>query len=246
MKGKDVYAEAAEMLAGAKDIVALTGAGVSKESGIDTFREKGGLWEKVDVEKMASLPGFLDDPVKVWSWYMDRHDSVTKARPNPGHFALAELEKRSPSFTLVTQNIDGLHQAAGSVNVVELHGSIRRTRCLDEGTVFETWPERGSGLPPKCGCGALLRPDIVWFGESLPEDAIRRSFTKARECDLMLVVGTSAVVQPAGLLPLEARQSGAAVIEINPESTAISSFVNLSIFEPSGTALPRLIEAAFK
>ena len=240
------FDEAVKVLAGAKDIMVLTGAGVSRESGIHTFREKGGVWDMVDVEKMASLPGFMSDPKKVWSWYMDRHRSVTEAKPNAGHFALAELEEKAHSFTLVTQNIDGLHQVAGNVNVIELHGSIRRTRCLEEGTVFNSWPEPGTELPPKCKCGGLLRPDVVWFGEALPEEALRRSFEKARECDLMLVVGTSAVVQPAGMIPLEARHGGAFVIEINPDRTAVSSHVNLSIFEPSGSALPRLVDAAFR
>jgi len=242
----DAFTLAAERLASAKDIAVLTGAGVSRESGIHTFREKGGLWETVDMEEMASLPGFLADPKKVWSWYMDRHKSVTEAAPNPGHLALAELERITPSFTLITQNIDGLHRDAGNVNIVELHGSIRRTRCLEEGTVFDSWPEPGSELPPKCKCGALLRPDVVWFGEPLPEEALRAAFGKARKCDLMLVVGTSAVVQPAGLIPLEAARSGAFVVEINPEATAISNLVGASIFEASGTALPRLLSAAFK
>lgn len=246
MREEGAFDLAAEKLASANDIAVLTGAGVSRESGIHTFREKGGVWETVDAEKMASLPGFLSDPKRVWSWYMDRHKTITEAKPNPGHVALAKLEKIAPSFTLITQNIDGLHQDAGSVNVIELHGSIRRTRCLEEGTVFESWPEPGCELPPKCECGALLRPDVVWFGEALPESALRISFEKARECDLMLVVGTSAVVQPAGLLPLEAARAGAFVMEINPEATAISSFVKVSIFEASGAALPRLLDAAFK
>lgn len=246
MKDQEHFARAANAIAGAKNIAAMTGAGVSRESGIHTFREKGGLWETVDVEKMASLSGFLSDPEKVWRWYMDRHKSVLEAKPNPGHIALAELEKRAPSFTLITQNIDGLHQVAGSVNVLELHGSIRRTRCLEEGTVFASWPEPEAELPPRCECGALLRPDVVWFGEGLPQDVLRDSFVKSRGCDVMLVVGTSAVVQPAGLIPLEARQNGAFVIEVNPESTAISDFVDVSILEQSGSALPRLLDAAFE
>jgi NAD-dependent deacetylase len=243
---KGLFERAVSALARARDVAVLTGAGVSRESGVHTFREKGGVWDTVDMERMASLSGFTADPKKVWSWYMDRYKSLTEARPNPGHYALAELERKAPSFTLITQNIDGLHQEAGSVNVVELHGSIRRTRCLEEGTVFESWPEPGTELPPMCRCGGMLRPDVVWFGEALPEDALARAFEKARECDLMLVVGTSAVVQPAGLLPLEARQAGAFVIEINPERTAISSYVDVSILEPSGSALPRLVAAAFK
>lgn len=246
MSDRDLYERAAAAIASAGDIAVMTGAGVSRESGIHTFREKGGLWETVDAEKMASLPGFLADPEKVWAWYMARHKSVTDAAPNPGHYAIAKLEEKAPSFTLITQNIDGLHQEAGSVNVLELHGSIRRTRCLDEGTVFDSWPEPEAGLPPRCECGALIRPDVVWFGEALPEDVLRDSFVKARECDLMLVVGTSAVVQPAGLLPLEARQNGATVIEINPERTVISNLVDICILEQSGSALPRLIDAAFE
>lgn len=246
MKEQELFDRAAAVLAGAKRVAVMTGAGVSRESGIHTFREKGGVWETVDAEKMASLPGFLSDPAKVWAWYMDRHKSVTEAVPNPGHRALARLEDKAPSFTLITQNIDGLHQAAGSRNVLELHGSIRRTRCLEEGTVFDSWPEPGAELPPRCECGALLRPDVVWFGEALPQDILRNSFVKARECDVMMVIGTSAVVQPAGLIPLEAREGGAFVIEINPEATAISNFVDASLFEQSGSVLPRLIDAAFE
>jgi NAD-dependent deacetylase len=241
----ELYEKAVAAMAGAKDIAVMTGAGVSRESGIHTFREKGGVWDTADMQKMASLPGFLADPGKVWAWYMHRHEAIAEAEPNPGHCAIAELEKKAPSFTLITQNIDGLHQQAGSVNVLELHGSIRRTKCLDEGTVFDSWPKPGDELPPRCECGALLRPDVVWFGEALPEDVLRDSFVKARECDLMIVAGTSAVVQPAGLLPLEARQSGAVVIEVNPEPTAITQFVDVSIRERSGVALPRIVGAAF-
>jgi NAD-dependent deacetylase len=238
--------EAVRAIAGAKRLAALTGAGVSRESGIHTFREKGGVWDTVDAEKMATLEGFLADPEKVWTWYMQRYKSVTEAQPNPGHVALAELERKTPAFTLITQNIDGLHQAAGSRNVIELHGSIRRIRCLDEGRVFSRWPGEGDELPPRCDCGSLLRPDVVWFGESLPEEAISGAFETARNCDVMLVVGTSAVVQPAGYIPLEARHNGAFVIEVNPEQTAITSFVDVSIFEKAGSALPRIVAAAFK
>jgi NAD-dependent deacetylase len=240
------FDEAARAIAGAKRLAALTGAGVSRESGIHTFREKGGVWDTADAEKMATLEGFVADPERVWKWYMDRHKAVIDAEPNPGHRALAELERRAPSFTLITQNIDGLHQAAGSRNVIELHGSIRRIRCLDEGKVLSKWPEPGDELPPRCDCGALLRPDVVWFGENLPEAALRDAFEAARSCDVMLVVGTSAVVQPAGYIPLEARHNGAFVIEVNPEQTAISSYVNVSVFDKAGSALPRLVEAAFK
>jgi len=246
MTNEELIEKAAEVLGRVARVAVLTGAGVSKESGIDTFREAGGVWDKVDVEKMASLPGFLSDPEGVWRWYMERHKTITSAKPNPGHFALAELEKRVPAFTLITQNIDGLHQAAGSVKVLELHGSIRRTRCMDEGKVFEQWPEPGSPLPPRCECGGLLRPDVVWFGEALPEGVLSEAFERARDCELMLVVGTSAVVQPAGLLPLEARQNGAFVVEVNPARTAITSFTDVSIMMPSGEALPRLLDAAFK
>lgn len=246
MTDQGEFDKAVRAIAGAKRLAALTGAGVSRESGIHTFREKGGVWDTVDAEKMATLEGFLADPEKVWNWYMGRYESVTAAGPNPGHMALAELERKVPSFVLITQNIDGLHQEAGSVNVIELHGSIRRVRCLEEGKICSKWPEPGDALPPRCDCGALMRPDVVWFGEALPEDAITEAFETARNCDVMLVVGTSAVVQPAGYIPLEARHNGAFVIEVNPEQTAISSFVNVSLFDRAGEALPRLVEAAFK
>jgi NAD-dependent deacetylase len=243
---QEQFDKAVSAIADAKNLASLTGAGVSRESGIHTFREKGGVWDTVDAEKMATLEGFLADPEKVWNWYMGRYQSVTAAEPNPGHVALAELERRTPSFTLITQNIDGLHQAAGSVNVIELHGSIRRIRCMDEGKISSKWPEPGDLLPPRCDCGALMRPDVVWFGEALPEKAISDAFEIARNCDVLIVAGTSAVVQPAGYIPLEARHNGAFVIEVNPEQTAISSFVNVSLFDKAGVALPRLVEAAFK
>ncbi len=196
---------AARRLTTIRRLVVLTGSGVSRESGIATFRDaQAGLWAKYDPMALATREGFLRDPKMVWEWYSYRFGMVESAQPNPGHFAIAELEKLIPQVVVVTQNIDGLHQAAGSSDVVELHGSIRRYKCL-EGlhTGFTRADLVGQvELPPRCPhCGDLLRPDVVWFGEMLPTDALNRAFDLSRECDAMLVVGTSGAVQPAASLP---------------------------------------------
>lgn len=209
-------ANAAALLRAARDIAVLTGAGISAESGIPTFREAlTGLWATYDPETLASPAGFRRQPRLVWDWYAERRARVMEARPNPGHHALAELERQAPRFTLFTQNIDGLHQAAGSVRVTELHGSIRRVRCADEGRVVEQWEDDGV-TPPVCpACGGLLRPDVTWFGEYLPEGALEAAWEAAERCDLFLSVGTSNLVEPAASLPWIAHRRGVPVIVVN-------------------------------
>jgi NAD-dependent deacetylase len=232
---------AADLLRRARRVAVLTGAGVSAESGLATFRGAGGLWEGHRVEDVATPGAFRRDPALVWRFYHARRTGLRAARPNPGHRALADLEERwgSERFTLITQNVDGLHRAAGSRHVLEIHGSLARVRCDGCGQVED---RPGEDLPelPRCVCGALLRPDVVWFGEYLPEDVWRQAAVAAATCDCFLVAGTSAVVFPAAGLIDAARQAGAGVIEVNLEPTgACASAVGL--YGPSGVLLPQLV-----
>ena len=239
-----ITAVATHILA-ARQLACLTGAGVSAESGVPTFRDaQRGLWAKFDPEELASQAGFAADPGLVWRWYMSRLRMVEEASPNPGHVALAALEMLVPEFTLVTQNVDDLHERAGSRSVVHLHGNIARFRCnrcradhllqADERTAHE---------PPRCRrCGGNVRPDVVWFGEMLPRQAIDRAEQAVSDCDLLVVVGTSGVVQPAALLPHRARESGAVVIDINPAHGATAEIADLFLQGESGVILPRLVE----
>jgi NAD-dependent deacetylase len=235
---------AADVLRPAGRVAVLTGAGVSAESGIPTFRAADGLWEGHRIEDVASPDGFRRDPKLVWQFYGGRRANVAVSKPNPGHFALVDLENRwGDAFTLVTQNVDGLHQAAGSRRVLEIHGSLRRTLCL----CCEEVQDRGLeplGDAPECECGGKLRPDIVWFGEGLPVDIWEAAQTAAHECDVLLVVGTSAVVHPAASLIPMARRSktpGAKVIEVNMTRTEASALADVGLYGPSGVVLPKLV-----
>ena len=228
---------------GAERVVALTGSGVSAESGVPTFREaQTGLWERFDPHELATPEAFARDPRLVWEWYEWRRRLVEKAEPNPGHLALAELEGRLPAFTLVTQNVDGLHQRAGSENVTELHGNILRSRCSLEGTTVQDYvPDEA---PPPCPhCGAPLRPDVVWFGEALPHEAFEAASEAARACDLFLSVGTSSLVYPAAALPFEALENGATLVEVNPDETPLTPQADHVLSGPAGEVLPRLVTA---
>lgn len=230
-------------LRSASRVSVLTGAGVSAESGIATFRGAGGLWEGHRIEDVATPGAFAEDPERVWRFYEMRRRNAAIALPNPGHAALAAMEERFADFLLATQNVDGLHRRAGSRKLVELHGSISRRYCVAcrEG---EEGLEPLEPLPPACGsCGGMQRPDIVWFGEPLPVDAWRRAEAAARRADVYLVVGTSAEVYPAAGLALVAADSGADVFEINPAETALSPVFAGAIREPSGVVLPRIVEA---
>jgi NAD-dependent deacetylase len=230
-----------ERLAAARRVAVLTGAGVSAESGVPTFRDaQTGLWEKYRPEDLATPRAFRRNPRLVWEWYAWRRKLVAEANPNPAHFALVELEQRVPEFHLITQNVDGLHQRAGSQRVIELHGNITRTKCFDEGTIISKWMDTGE-LPPKCpNCSGLLRPDVVWFEEALPEAEISLAQQASRDCDVFLSIGTSTVVYPAAALPLEALRRGATVVEINPQSTPLTDKADFVLSGAAGAVLPEL------
>ena len=219
-------------------IVFVTGAGISQESGIPTFRGKDGLWRNHDPMKLATIDAFYDNPKLVWKWYNERRENIFNAQPNRGHQAIAELEKYV-EVVVLTQNIDGLHQRAGSSKILELHGNIMTVKCSvcsfgdDTQTKF-------SKYPPLCKCGNLLRPNVVWFGESLPQNVWQKAVDFACECDLMVVAGTSLFVSPANTLPIYAQQNNATLIEINLENTKISSEMDLVINNSSTIALPQL------
>ena len=235
---------ARDLLDHATSIAALTGAGISAESGIPTFRDAlTGLWENFRPEELATPEAFEANPKLVWDWYAWRRAAVAKAAPNGGHRALAELERQcrehEVDFTLVTQNVDGLHREAGSHRVVELHGNIRRVKCFDGHHPVESWAE-GEGVPACPRCGSLLRPDVVWFGESLPPEALAAALAAARACDVFLCVGTSTVVEPAASLPFIAREAGARVIEVNPQSTPLTRQASVSLRGAAGEILPLL------
>jgi NAD-dependent deacetylase len=222
----------------------LTGAGVSQESGLRTFRDaQVGLWRQYNPEDLASPAAFRRDPKLVWDWYAWRREAVKAVRPNPGHYALAEIEKRIPSFTLITQNVDGLHRMAGSQNVLELHGNIQRVRCSECYTFTETWGDDTESVPQCSVCGGLLRPDVVWFGEALPRDQLEAAVEAARSCDIFFSIGTSGVVQPAASLAHAARNRGATVVEINAEPTPLTPKVDYVFHGKSGEILPELVKA---
>ena len=235
-----------ESLRMARRVVALTGAGVSAESGVPTFRDaQTGLWAQYRPEDLATPEAFQRDPKLVWEWYAWRRAIVEGVKPNPGHFALVELERRVPRMCLITQNVDGLHQRAGSRAVIELHGNIQRTRCFREDLVIDEWVDTGE-VPPRCPrCGGWLRPDVVWFGEALPPIALRVAIEAAQTCDLFFSIGTSALVEPAASLPRLALAQGAVVVEINPTVTPLTSAAMYVLQGPSGQVLPELIHMAW-
>jgi NAD-dependent deacetylase len=225
---------------------ALTGAGVSQESGLRTFRDaQTGLWAQYRPEDLASPEAFARDPKLVWDWYAWRREAVKAVRPNPGHYALVEIEKRVPQFTLITQNVDGLHRMAGSKNMLELHGNIQRVRCSDCYLLAETWDDDTESVPRCKSCGGLLRPDVVWFGESLPRDQLEAAVEAARTCQVFFSIGTSGVVQPAASLAFAARNRGAVVVEINAEPTPLTPKTDFFFQGKSGEILPEFVKAAW-
>ncbi len=234
-------------LRAARFVAVLTGAGVSAESGVPTFRDAlAGLWAQYDPRELATPGAFARNPKRVWDWYAERRAMVAGVAPNPAHYALAALERRVPQFLLATQNVDGLHQRAGSERVVELHGNILRVRCSREGTVVAHWDEGGADAPPRCAaCGAFLRPDVVWFEELLPPEALAAAEHAARRCDVLIVAGTSAEVYPAAALPAEALARGVRVVEVNPNETPLSTYADDVLRGPAGVVLPALVAAAF-
>ena len=229
----------AQKLKDSRKIVFVTGAGISQESGIPTFRGKDGYWRKYDPMKLASIDAFYDDPKLVWEWYDDRRKNILDVKPNEGHFAISQMEEFK-DVVVLTQNIDGLHQRSGSTNVLELHGSIIRIKC----TVcdfIDNITENFESLPPKCKCGSMLRPDVVWFGEPLPQNIWQSAIKEASICDVMIIVGTSLVVSPANTLHVYAKQNGAILIEVNPEKTVMSNDMDLSIQATSAEVLPKIL-----
>jgi len=233
-----------DKLKAAKKIVFVTGAGMSQESGIPTFRGKNGFWKNYDPMKIATIDAFYENPKLVWEWYEDRRRNIVAAQPNPGHKAIAELE-RYKDVIILTQNIDGLHQRAGSTKVLELHGSIIRIKCT--ACSFQDYIVSSfDTLPPLCKCGKILRPDVVWFGEPLPKDVWSEAILYANSCDVMIIAGTSLLVFPANTLPLYARQNSALLIEINPEDTMMSVDMNLTIRGTSSNIIPKLTKVFSK
>ncbi|MBI2618566.1 MAG: NAD-dependent deacylase [Ignavibacteriales bacterium] len=231
-----------EVLQRADSICVLTGAGLSAESGVPTFRGDDGIWKKFKPEELASFDAFIRNPALVWEWYSYRKKVVGEVKPNAGHYALAQMQDLVADFTHVTQNVDNLHARAGCRGVLELHGNITRSLCIDCGRHAGESTQVIFTTVPKCEfCGGLLRPDVVWFGELLPAAAFEQSVEGARRCDLFLSIGTSGVVHPAASLPLIAREAGASVVEINPVYTDLSAHVHETLLGKSGDILPQLV-----
>lgn len=238
--------ELATIIRTARHIAVLTGAGVSAESGIPTFRDAlTGLWATFNPQELATPEAFERNPRMVWEWYDYRRQLLADAQPNPAHLALAELERRVPRMTLITQNIDSLHQRAGSQNVVELHGNLQRSKCFHEDVVVERWADTGD-VPPRCpNCGGLLRPDVVWFGELLPAEQLTQARDAALDCDVFMSIGTSGQVEPAASLPYLAMRNHATIVIINPEVQDSVSKGYFSISAKAGEFLPQLVQTAW-
>lgn len=225
----------------AKFVVVFTGAGVSAESGIPTFRDKDGLWQKLKPEELANFNAFLRNPDLVTEWYSHRRKIITQVQPNPGHYAIAEMENLFEQFAVITQNIDNLHRLAGSKRIYELHGNIERNYCIkckkyyDLKDIFPTQAIH-------CECGGLIRPDVVWFGELLPEDQYQESIACASSCDVLFSVGTSSVVYPAAYIPIYAKRSGAFLVEVNTNFTEISDLADMTLIGKSGEILPEIVK----
>ena len=243
------------LLSRAKSICVLTGAGISQESGIPTFRGADGLWKQYRAEDLATPEAFARDPLLVWKWYAWRREIIHRAQPNAAHFALAEMEQRlagnlarnqAEHFALLTQNVDGLHERAGSRNVIRLHGDIWRLRCVRCRAERQDASVPLDPFPPRCPCSSLMRPGVVWFGEALPQETWRQAAAAAGSAELFLVIGTSSLVQPAASLPLLGKQNGARLIEINPTPTPLSDLADLAIRGKAAEVLGQLLEKISK
>lgn len=241
-KGHNLPERLIERLLSARSCVVLTGAGVSAESGVPTFRDAlNGTWSRFNVEEFATPDAFKRDPKKVWEWYEQRRMHASDIKPNPGHYAFVQLEKMFPDFWLITQNVDGLHQKAGTKNIMALHGDIYKNKCFKEDIYIERVPESDE-KPPRCpNCGGYIRPAVVWFHEPLPEAEMKKAREVSLNCDIFIVAGTSAVVYPAAELPIIAKRNGAYVIEVNLEQTAISDQVDITILGKTGEVMPELV-----
>lgn len=264
MTGQESSQQAQDLLKAAKAVCILTGAGISAESGLKTFREADGLWEEHRIEDVATLAGFTADPALVWRFYNARRKAAASAAPNAAHLALARMEagfkhrrketpagsngnghpdsRRAPApLTILTQNIDGLHQQAGSLNVVELHGSLWRVRCTGCGVISNDFPVELPLLPACAACDGLLRPNVVWFGESLEPDVVAQADAAVMACDLFLLIGTSALVRPAAAYPFIAARRNVPVIEVNKEHTPASAIATVLLKGKAGDILPKII-----
>jgi NAD-dependent deacetylase len=228
-------------LKSAKTVAVLTGAGISAESGVPTFRGEQGLWKKFRPEELANFDAFMQNPKLVWEWYNYRKKIISEVEPNAAHYALVQMEARFDNFHLITQNVDNLHRRAGSKRIYELHGNIMRNRCVDCNKTADVINFDEQELP-RCECGGLIRPDVVWFGEMLPQQVLMNSFTIANQSEVFFSIGTSAVVQPAASLPLEAKNAGAYVVEINLEPTVISNLIDESILGKAAEIMPKLVD----
>jgi len=233
-----------EKLKTSKKICILTGAGISAESGVPTFRDKEGFWAKLKPEELANLDAFMKNPTLVWEWYSHRKRVLQGVTPNPGHHALVEMQKLCEEWTLVTQNVDGLHQRAGSLGVLEVHGNIERSFCIACGEFAADilLDEKSKKLPRCEKCGDLLRPDVVWFGENLPVKILNQSMDAARNCDLFFSIGTSTIVYPAAALPFIAHDSGAYVVEVNPQTTDLSRVADCVLTGKAGEIMPEVVK----
>lgn len=230
----------------AERVAALTGAGVSQESGLRTFRDaQTGLWSQYKPTDLASPDAYERDPKLVWDWYAMRREKVREVEPNPGHFALVDMARHIPDFSLITQNVDNLHRKAGSPTVIELHGNLQRVRCSSCGQQAEGWNDADDNVPQCESCGGLLRPDVVWFGESLPRAELESAVEAARTCHVFFSIGTSGLVQPAASLAFAARNRGAVVVEINAEPTPLTEKVDFALHGKSGEILPALVEVVW-
>lgn len=241
-----IHQELIKTLRQAQRVAALTGAGVSAESSVPTFRDAmTGLWARFRPEELATPQAFQRVPHLVWEWYTWRRELIAGVQPNPGHYALAKMENGITNFTLITQNVDGLHRQAGSRNVIELHGNIQHNLCSAERRPVRDC-KQSNEIPPRCPqCGAFLRPDVVWYGEKLPAAALDDAMSAARESQVFFSIGTSSLVQPAASLPLLALERGALVVEINPQQTPLSEMASFCLRGASGTVLPALIKAVW-
>jgi NAD-dependent deacetylase len=238
--------ELVSLLRFASRVAVLTGAGVSQESGLRTFRDaQVGLWAQYRPEDLATPEAFAQNPKLVWDWYALRREKVKTVEPNPGHYALAEMARRIPKFTLITQNVDGLHQKAGNTDVIELHGSLQRVKCASCGIQAHEWNESAAAVPQCASCGKLLRPDVVWFGEELPRAALEAAVNAARSCDIFFSIGTSGLVQPAAALAIAAKHRNALVVEVNAEPTPLTEKADFVLPGKSGDILPTLVQAVW-
>ncbi len=228
-------------LKNANSVVFFTGAGISAESGIPTFRGKDGIWNKLKPEELANFDAFLRNPEMVWEWYNHRKQIVHQSKPNAGHLAMAEMQDLIPTVTIITQNIDNLHRRAGSKIIYELHGNIERNYCIKCGKKYND-ELIFSGKIPTCQCGGLIRPDIVWFGEYLPQDQFQLAEEAAKKADVFFVVGTSGIVYPAAGIIFTALDSGSYIVEINVDETVISNNADKSFFGEAGKILPQIIQ----